>query len=125
MDLNQITMPCTDLDKSIDFYQVLGCTLIVHTHSGYARFECPDGDATFSLHKVDQTLSGEGIYVYFECEDLDNKVEHLISQGVTFQTKPTDQKWLWREARLLDPDGNQLILYQRLYLIYTKNAIFK
>ncbi|MEM7380928.1 MAG: VOC family protein, partial [Bacteroidota bacterium] len=24
---------------------------------------------------------------------------------------PRDQSWLWREARLKDPDGNTLILY--------------
>ena len=24
---------------------------------------------------------------------------------------PSDKRWLWREARLKDPDNNQLILY--------------
>ena len=111
MDLNQVTFPCTDLERSIPFYQALGCRLIVHTHSRYARFECPVGDATFSLHQVDQTPSGEGVYVYFECVDLDAKVKGLLEQGFEFQVLPVDQRWLWREARLLDPDGNQLILY--------------
>jgi hypothetical protein len=31
---------------------------------------------------------------------------------ITISVKDTtDQTWLWREARLKDPDGNQLILY--------------
>ncbi|MEO1522796.1 MAG: hypothetical protein AAFU78_18740 [Cyanobacteria bacterium J06633_2] len=28
-----------------------------------------------------------------------------------FDSEPTDQPWLWREAHLRDPDGNRLILY--------------
>jgi len=30
---------------------------------------------------------------------------------VVFDSAPTDQRWLWREARLGDPDGNRLCLY--------------
>ncbi len=30
---------------------------------------------------------------------------------MVFQEMPTDKSWLWREARLQDPDGNQLVLY--------------
>jgi len=28
-----------------------------------------------------------------------------------FEELPTDKGWLWREARLKDPDNNQLILF--------------
>jgi catechol 2,3-dioxygenase-like lactoylglutathione lyase family enzyme len=111
MDLNQVTFPATDLSKSIPFYQTLGCKLIVHTHARYARFECPNGEATFSLHQVDEAPAGPGVYVYFECENLDEKVAELSAKGMVFQSPPTDQSWLWREARLMDPDGNQLVLY--------------
>jgi hypothetical protein len=31
--------------------------------------------------------------------------------GIIFESVPTDQSWLWREARLRDLDGNQIILY--------------
>jgi len=54
---------------------------------------------------------GDGVYVYFECDQLDEQVKQLQSQGIVFTQLPTDQSWLWREARLKDPDGNQLILY--------------
>lgn len=111
MNLNQITVPSLDLSKSIPFYQKLGLKLIVHTHSAYARFELPEGDATFSIHQVDELSEGEGIYVYFEIEDLDKKVNDLIANGIDFEELPSDKSWLWREARLKDLDGNQLILY--------------
>jgi hypothetical protein len=28
-----------------------------------------------------------------------------------FDTPPADQRWLWREARLRDPDGHELCLF--------------
>ncbi|MFK7799892.1 MAG: VOC family protein [Aureispira sp.] len=111
MNLNQITVPSLDVNKAIGFYQQLGLRLMVHSHDHYARFECPNGTATFSLHQVDALPSGNGIWVYFEVEELDQKVERLLAAGVVFEQLPTDQSWLWREARLKDLDGNQLILF--------------
>lgn len=111
MNLNQITVPSIDLEKSIPFYETLGLKLIVKALPHYARFLCPDGNATFSLHQVEKLPKDNGIYVYFECEDLDEMVNSLISKGITFDELPNDKPWLWREARLKDIDGNQLILF--------------
>ena len=111
MTLNQITVPSIDLSKSIPFYQKLGLQLIVKALPHYARFVCPVGEATFSLHQVEQLPAGEGIYVYFEIENLDEYVADLVKKGIEFDELPNDKNWLWREARLKDIDGNQLILY--------------
>ena len=111
MNLNQVTVPVSDIAKSISFYEKLGLQLIVKSESRYARFLCPDGEATFSLHLVDEIVQGEGAYVYFECENLDLKVKQLMTLGIVFDEMPEDKSWLWREARLKDPDGNQLILF--------------
>jgi len=111
MNLNQITVPSLDLTKSIPFYQDLGLKLIVKSLPHYARFECPGGSSTFSIHHRHTLPDGDGVYVYFECDDLDQKVALLKQKGFTIDQEPTDQSWLWREARLKDLDGNQLILY--------------
>jgi len=100
-----------DLTKSIPFYEKIGLKLIVKALPHYARFECPVGDATFSIHQTEKLPSGDGIYVYFECEDLDEYVGKLLSKGIEFDELPNDKPWLWREARLKDPDGNLVILY--------------
>lgn len=56
MNLNQVTLPVTDFDRSVAFHRPMGFGLIV--------------------------------VVYFEC-----------------------QAWGWREARMLDPSGNELCLF--------------
>lgn len=111
MNLNQITIPSLDLTKSIPFYEKLGLILIVESLPHYARFECPDGNSTFSIHQTDELPQGDGIYVYFECDNLDEYVDELNEKGIAFDQDPIDQRWLWREVKLKDVDGNQLILF--------------
>lgn len=112
MILNQITIPSLDVEKAVSFYKKLGLHLIVDARPRYVRFELPDGDATFSIHLVEELPKGDGIAVYFQNEKLDEVVQELQEKGIQFDLLPTDQPWLWREARLKDPDGNQLIIYK-------------
>lgn len=110
MNLNQVTVGVTDVARSIGFYQRLGLQLIVESLPDYARFCCPDGQASFSLSRVGQVLPSQTL-IYFECADLDQVVSDLQVQGLRFSQLPTDQPWLWREAYLEDPDGNPLCLF--------------
>lgn len=111
MNLNQITVPVLNVEQAIIFYETLGLKLIVKALPHYARFECPTGGATFSLHQVEKLPQGEGIYVYFEIENLDEYVQILVEKGIRFEELPNDKSWLWREAHLNDLDNNRLILY--------------
>jgi len=111
MNLNQITIPSINVEKAIAFYKILGLKLIVDASPRYVRFECPDGDATFSIHQVETLPKGNGISIYFEDEQLDDWVEKLQQKGIVFSELPNDKPWLWREAHLKDPDGNHLILF--------------
>jgi catechol 2,3-dioxygenase-like lactoylglutathione lyase family enzyme len=111
MNLNQVTVPSSNIPASIEFYQKLGLKLIVHTHDRYARFECPDGDSTLSIHYVEELPSGEGIYIYFEVADVEAKVHELRALGIWMETEAVEQSWLWTEARLKDPDRNQIIIF--------------
>jgi predicted enzyme related to lactoylglutathione lyase len=110
VNLNQVTVASTDVSRSIAFYKTLGLRLIVESLPKYARFECPGGDSSFSVHLADRAPPSATI-LYFECDDLDGTVAALQQRGVTFTSPPTDQPWLWREARLQDPDGNPICLY--------------
>lgn len=110
MNLNQITVPSLDIPNSIIFYKKLGLELIVHTSDDYARFVCLDGKSTFSIQKVNVVPKSE-IKIYFETKELDEKVSRLIADGIVIDKLPENKPWLWREAYLKDPDGNQIILY--------------
>lgn len=111
MRLNQVTVPSTDVARSVEFYKRLGLIQIVESLPRYARFVCPDDDATFSIHRVETVAPGEKPVVYFECDNLDQSVAELERHGIEFDSKPVDQLWLWREAYLRDPDGNLICLY--------------
>jgi catechol 2,3-dioxygenase-like lactoylglutathione lyase family enzyme len=111
MDLNQITLPALDVAASVAFFRGMGFIQIVNSPH-YARFECPAGDATFSIHAVDDVPEHSGVVVYFECEQLDEQVRALEAKGYVFLKQPADERWLWREARLNDPSGNVLCLYR-------------
>jgi len=111
MNLNQVTVPSTDVVASVNFYKTLGLRLIVDSVPRYARFECPDGESTFSVERAEVVHQGPGIVVYFECDELDQVVTKLKANGIVFESEPSDQPWLWREARLRDPSGNSICLF--------------
>jgi catechol 2,3-dioxygenase-like lactoylglutathione lyase family enzyme len=110
MNLNQVTLPVKNMDEAASFYRKLGFTQIVDTPH-YARFECPDGDATFSLSLAEEAYSN-GAIIYFEHEQLDAWVLRLKAAGIAFEQDPVDQPYLWREAALRDPSGNRIKLYR-------------
>tara|TARA_R110002110_G_scaffold39875_1_gene128199 strand:- start:3349 stop:3693 length:345 start_codon:yes stop_codon:yes gene_type:complete len=97
------------MDEATLFYRRLGFTQIVDT-THYARFECPDGDATFSL-ALDPDEYTNGAVIYFEHQNLDGWVAALKEKGIRFEQDPADQRYLWREAVLKDPSGNRIKLY--------------
>jgi catechol 2,3-dioxygenase-like lactoylglutathione lyase family enzyme len=109
MRLNQVTVATHDVERSIAFYRALGLELIVHSPH-YARFVCPEGRSTFSVHLTEAPIATSTV-VYFECDDLDATVRALQEKGIAFDSEPADQSWKWREARLTDPDGNPICLF--------------
>ena len=111
MNLNQITIQSLDVDKSVEFYTVLGLSLIVNASPRYVRLECLDGESTFSIHKVDKLPKENGITIYFEVKNLPVTVKALKQKGIIFNTEIMEQPWLWSEINLTDPDGYNIIIY--------------
>ena len=109
--LNQVTVTGKDFAKMVGFYRALGLKQIVDSPENlYARFEA--GGATFSVQCDPEADIGETVAVYFECDDLDERVERLARLGIPFEHGPRNQPWMWREARLRDPGGNTVFLYK-------------
>jgi catechol 2,3-dioxygenase-like lactoylglutathione lyase family enzyme len=111
MNLNQVTISSLDVEKSVKFYKALGLKLIVDALPRYVRFECTDGDATFSIHSVNTLPIENKITLYFEVENLSETVSALKQKGITFNTEILEQPWLWKEIYLSDPNDNTIIIY--------------
>lgn len=122
MNLNQVTIYSDKTIETVEFFELLGLKRIVDSLPRYARLECGDGGSTLSVNEVDQAAlpgskteddrfgSPSYIVLYFEC-DVDAEYERLRSLGIEFTQAPTDEPWLWRQAYLLDPNGNKICLY--------------
>ena len=110
--LNQVTVTGTNYRRSTEFYRSLGLKQIIDSpDTGYARFETAGG-VTLSVQidpheKIQATTA-----IYLECDDLDERVEQLARSGIAFEHGPRNQPWMWREARLRDPDGNIIFFYK-------------
>src|SRR5262249_22534973 len=99
-----------DIPRAEAFYTLLGLRLIVR-NDHYLRFECPDGESTFSVELMGTVDTSDGVIIGFECDDVDGEHARLSGAGVGVESEPTDRPWLWREAWLRDPDGHHLCLF--------------
>jgi hydroxymethylpyrimidine/phosphomethylpyrimidine kinase len=109
--LNQVTVTGTNYERSVDFYRRLGLRQIVDSpDTGYARFETAGG-VTLSVQIDPDERIIATTAIYLECDDLDDRVEKLARSGIAFEHGPRNQPWMWREARLRDPDGNIIFFY--------------
>jgi hydroxymethylpyrimidine/phosphomethylpyrimidine kinase len=109
--LNQVTVTGTNFERSVDFYKRLGLKQIVDNPPDSARFETAGG-ATLSVQIDPDEKIIATTAIYLECDDLDERVERLARAGLAFEHGPRNQPWMWREARLRDPDGNIIFLYK-------------
>ena len=110
MELNQVTVPCTDYAASVEFYTRLGLVQIVDSPPRYARFESSAG-STLSIHAAAEGAPANAATVYFEVPDVDAAVAEIRARGLEFDSGPVDQQWLWREAYLRDPANNRICIY--------------
>jgi catechol 2,3-dioxygenase-like lactoylglutathione lyase family enzyme len=109
MELNQVTVSVSDIEKATVFYQNLGLELIVKADH-YCRFVVPGNEATFSIHRSGSVIPGETV-VYFETPDVNGTINKLKESGISISAEPVMQSWLWYEAYVKDPDGNSICIY--------------
>lgn len=110
MNLNQVTIYSKLPVETVEFFEKLGLTRIVDSLPRYARLECGDGGTTLSVNIDDNAVTTNNIVLYFEC-DVEAEFERLTALGIEFIEPPTDRPWLWRQAYLLDPNGNKICLF--------------
>jgi catechol 2,3-dioxygenase-like lactoylglutathione lyase family enzyme len=111
MRLSHVTLHVTDIPRSRGFYESLGFTLIVSADH-YCRF-LVGGETTLSIeaHPAPITPAAHVCIEFDTPAALDAEIDRLAAAGVAIAEQPNDKRWLWREARLIDPDGHVLIYF--------------
>jgi len=101
------TIPVSDLVASAEWYQEkLGFELRFFYGDPPTHGAVQLGQAT--VHFFPGIPTPDGLWLYFQVEDVDEVYEWIISQGVETIDVPTLQPWAMREFNLKDPDGYQI-----------------
>lgn len=107
-----------DMDRARAFYGALGYLFVVERHGdGPEHLACDLGGAVLEIYpwrkKPDAALlSASSIRLTLEVEDLDRLLDGLRPlAGRTERTPP--REGAPRSARLIDPDGNQVLLIEK------------
>jgi lactoylglutathione lyase len=109
-----------DIRRALAFYRdLLGGTIAY-------EFPGPDGEPAYVGLDMGASHLGIGlsptpsggpiprpISLWVYTADCDAAVERLRAGGVTITEEPADQAWGERVARVLDPDGNEVIIGAR------------
>jgi uncharacterized glyoxalase superfamily protein PhnB len=106
-----------DMARALGFYRDL--------LEGNVTYEFPAPDGTTAYAGLDiggsqlgigadpeapDAGEGRAMSLWLYATDCDAAVERLRAAGVTVTAEPADQPWGERVARVLDPDGNEVII---------------
>jgi lactoylglutathione lyase len=105
-----------DVERSVRFYESLGFEehfrLPPDGEPGYVGLELGASHLGIGRDPDAAAEPSERFSLWVYAEDCDTAVERLRAAGVTIVAEPADQPWGERVARVLDPDGNLVIVGQ-------------
>jgi lactoylglutathione lyase len=109
-----------DIRRALAFYRDLLGGVVSYEFPG------PDGEPAYVGLDIGSSHMGIGLAtdgavgsaaramsLWLYADDCDETVERLRAAGTAITEEPTDQPWGERVARVLDPDGNEVIIGQR------------
>jgi catechol 2,3-dioxygenase-like lactoylglutathione lyase family enzyme len=101
------------LERSVGFYcDHLGFEERYRLENRFATVGL--GEFELGLTPVKELEPGGRVYLWLYCDDVDAEVETLRAAGVEISRGPEDMEWGERMAAVRDPDGNEILLGQRL-----------
>ena len=124
-DMNAIGIVVSDLERSKDFYRLLGLDLPDADEDGHLGVNMPNGtrlmfdteDLIRSFMPEWSRSNGNQVSLAFECagpEEVDDIYTKVVEAGFKGEKEPWDAFWGQRYALLVDPDDVQVNLYASL-----------
>jgi lactoylglutathione lyase len=108
-----------DIERALGFYRdLLGgeaeYRFPPEGDPGYVGLDVGSGHVGIGLDPdAAPGTGGQRVALWIYADDCDAAVERLRAGGATVTEEPSDQPWGERIARVLDPDGNEVIVGQR------------
>lgn len=109
----------TDLPRSLAFWRDQMGGRVSFTWPGpdgepaYAGVDLGTSHLGLGGPAAERPTGPRGVSLWVYTDDCDSLVERLRSAGTPIVEEPADQPWGERVARVLDPDGNLVIIGQR------------
>jgi lactoylglutathione lyase len=107
-----------DMAAALRFYRdLLGATVTYEFpgpdgQTGYAGLELGSAHLGIGLDPTVERGENKRVSLWVYTDDCDAAVERLRAAGMTIVEEPIDQPWGERVARVLDPDGNLVLIGQ-------------
>jgi lactoylglutathione lyase len=113
IQINLIVIRSVDIERSVNFYQLLGLTFLKHRHGkGLEHFASTLGNVTFEIYpQTPKAGTTVGTRLGFQVMDLNVLMNTLSQADIAILTQPTDSEW-GRRAVIADPDGHKIELIQ-------------
>jgi lactoylglutathione lyase len=109
-----------DLERMLGFYRdLLGAAVTYEFRGpdgvlGYVGLELGGADLGIGLDPGARSIGDRrAVSLWVYASDCDAAIARLRQAGVTIVEEPADQPWGERVARVLDPDGNTVIVGAR------------
>ena len=113
--ISAVTLPVSDMKKSVDFYSKIPNFKIVYggSDSQFTSFLIDDTVKSYLNLKLNKTHSTDFGRIIFYVEDVDKffiymQNDETISVLGKLESKPQDAEWGERFFHMLDPDGYRL-----------------
>ena len=113
--ISAVTLPVSDMKKSVDFYSKIPNFKIVYggPDSQFTSFLIEDATKSYLNLKLNETRLPNFGRIIFYVDNVDDLFAYMENDGVIsrlgkLESKPEDAEWGERFFHALDPDGYKL-----------------
>ena len=116
VSLNLVVILAADMDRSAQFYRLLGLEFVKHGHgSGPEHYASESDSMVFEIYpRKSEAAYSSALRIGFAVTSVDAILEALREAGTAIISPAKDSPW-GRRAVVADPDGNRVELTEPLH----------